>query len=77
MGMGWNTERRCDDKYNHSGGATVESESGSDPAIGADVGNVTIVIKDNAHITKATTRSDIDYVAIGGTGYSATQCNEK
>ena len=59
------------------GGATVESESGSDPAIGADVGNVTIVIKDNAHITKATTRSDIDYVAIGGTGYSATQCNEK
>ena len=59
------------------GGATVESESGSDPAIGADVGNVTIVIKDNAHITKATTRSDIDYVAIGGTGSSATQCNEK
>ncbi len=59
------------------GGATVESESGHEPAIGADVGNVTIVIKDNAHITKATTSSDVDYVAIGGTGYSATQCNEK
>ena len=59
------------------GGATVESESGHEPAIGADVGNVTIVIKDNAHITKATTSSDVDYVAIGGTGYSATQGNEK
>ena len=59
------------------GGATVESESKFGPAIGANGGNVTIVIKDNAHITKATTESDINYVAIGGKGYSATECNEK
>ena len=47
------------------GGATVESESSGGPAIGAYGGGATIVIKDHAHIKKATTTNS-DFVAIGG-----------